>query len=95
MTSRSADLGRVRPEYALPAVAVRLDALASLKERSTVERAAPSLVQPGSYLEPVALRALGAVREDERLLEQAADRSDAMGLSWHAEQTRKLVAPGT
>jgi class 3 adenylate cyclase len=88
-----ADLARVRPEYALPAVAARLDALAALKERSTLERDAPPLLQRGIYLEPFALRALGAVREDERLLEQAADRFNAMGLSWHAAQTRKLVAP--
>jgi hypothetical protein len=88
-----ADLARVRPEYALPAVAARLDALAALRERSTVERDALPLLQRGIYLEPFALRALGAVREDELLIEQAADRFDAMGLNWHAEQTRKLVAP--
>jgi hypothetical protein len=38
------------------------------------------------------LRALGAVREDELLIEQAAGRFDAMGLTWHAEQSRKLFA---
>jgi hypothetical protein len=74
-------------------VAARLDALAASKERSTVERDAPPLLQRGIYLEPFALRALGAVRDDELLIEQAADRFDAMGLNWHAEQTRNLVAP--
>jgi class 3 adenylate cyclase len=87
------DLTRVKHEYALPAAAARLDALAALKDRSLVERDAPPLLQPGTYLEPFALRALGAVREDELLIEQAADHFDAMGLDWHAEQSRKLLAP--
>jgi class 3 adenylate cyclase len=87
------DLARVKQEYALPAAAARLDALAALKDRSLVERDAPPLLQPGTYLEPFALRAVGAVREDELLIQQAADRFDAMGLSWHAEQTRKHLAP--
>jgi hypothetical protein len=83
------DLARVRA----PAAAARLDALAALKERSLVERDAPPLLQPGTYLEPFALRALGAVREDDLLIEQAVDRFAAMGLEWHAEQSRRLLAP--
>jgi hypothetical protein len=86
------DLARVKHEYALPAAAARLDALAALKERSLVERDAPPLLRPGTYLEPFALRALGAVREDELLIGRAADRFDAMGLTWHAEQSRRLLA---
>jgi len=50
----------------------------------------PRSTAAGSYLEPFALRALGAVRDNEMLIDQAADRFDAIGLSWHAEQTRKL-----
>jgi class 3 adenylate cyclase len=87
------DLARVKHEYALPAAAARLDALAALKERSLVERDGPPLLRPGTYLEPFALRALGVVREDELLLAQAADHFDAMGLDWHAAQSRKLLAP--
>jgi hypothetical protein len=49
-------------------------------------------LRPGTYLEPFALRALGAVRQEEVLLKQAVDRFDAMGLTWHAEQTRELLA---
>jgi len=49
-------------------------------------------LRPGTYLEPFALRALGAVREDDLLIEQAVDRFDAIGLNWHAEQSRKLRA---
>ena len=63
-----------------------------MKERSLVERDAKSVLRPGTYLEPYALRALGTVREDELLIEQAVDRFDAMGLKWHADQTRRLVA---
>jgi class 3 adenylate cyclase len=87
------DLVRGQTWYALPAAAARLDALAALKERTQVERDAPPLLRAGTYLEPFALRALGAVREDELLIEQAIDRFNAMGLIWHAEQSRKLLAP--
>jgi hypothetical protein len=86
------NLGRIQHEYALPAGAARLDALAALSKQSAVEREAPAFLRPGIYLEPFALRALGVVREDEVLIEQAADRFAAMGLEWHAEQSRKLLA---
>jgi class 3 adenylate cyclase len=86
------DLARGKTWYALTAAAARLDTLAALKERSLVERDAPKLLQPGTYLEPFALRALGSVREDELLIEEAAGRFDAMGLEWHAEQSRRLLA---
>jgi len=84
------DLGRIQHEYALPAAAARLDALAALQKRSLIEREAPPLMHPRTYLEPFALRALGAVREDELLIGQAIDRFNTMGLIWHAEQSRKL-----
>jgi hypothetical protein len=38
-----------------------------------------------------ALRALGIARDDRALLQQALERFEAMGLSWHAEQTRRLL----
>ena len=34
-----------------------------------------------------------SVCEDGLLIEQAVDRFAAMGLEWHAEQSRKLLAP--
>jgi len=37
------------------------------------------------------LRALGIVREDEALIQQALARFEQMGLDWHAEQTRMLL----
>jgi hypothetical protein len=41
-------------------------------------------------LEPFALRALGLVREDETLVDRAAERFEAFGLAWHAARTRAL-----
>jgi DNA-binding SARP family transcriptional activator len=76
----------------LTPVAARLDALAALGRRGSLERDAPALLKAGTYLEPYALRALGLVREDSTLLEQAADRFDAMSLAWHAAQTRGVLA---
>jgi class 3 adenylate cyclase/tetratricopeptide (TPR) repeat protein len=85
------DLAHGPMSYVLPAAAARLDALAALKKRSLVEREAPPLLQTGTYLEPFALRALGAVRDDDVLIEQAAARFEAIGLNWHAEQTRNAA----
>ena len=44
-----------------------------------------------TYVEPFALRALGQVRGDASLIEQALARFEEMGLEWHAEQTRDLL----
>jgi hypothetical protein len=71
--------------------AARMDALAALRDRRRVEEDAPPLLQAGTYIEPFALRALGIVREDEALVDQARDRLRAMGLDWHAEQTDTLI----
>jgi DNA-binding SARP family transcriptional activator/class 3 adenylate cyclase len=76
----------------LAPVAARLDALAALERRDTLEQDAPPLLRPGTYLEPFALRALGLVRGDPALVEQAADEFEAMALGWHAAQTRNLLA---
>ena len=75
----------------LSPLAARLDALAALGRRHTLERDAPPLMKRGTYLEPYALRALGLVREDSTLLEQAAKRFDAMSLAWHAAHTRGVL----
>jgi hypothetical protein len=52
---------------------------------------APAILRPETYLEPFALRALGFARADHGLIEQAVERFEAMGLDWHAAETRKLV----
>ena len=72
----------------LAPVAARLDALAALGDRKGVETEAPHWLQPDTYLEPFALRALGIVRKESALVERAAARFDAMGLGWHSAQTR-------
>jgi hypothetical protein len=69
-----------------------LDGLAAIRDRRRVEEEAERVLKPGTYLEPFALRALGLVREDEALIEQALARFEAMGLDWYAEETRRLVA---
>jgi hypothetical protein len=56
-----------------------------------VEAKAKLAMQPDTYMEPFALRALGRVRHDQRLIEQAAARFEAMGLQWHAARTRELL----
>jgi len=76
----------------LAGAVARLDALVALGDRERIEAEAPRLVRPGTYLEPFALRALGTVREDESLVEQAAARFEAMGLDRHAAETRALLA---
>jgi len=75
----------------LAPVAARLDALAALGRRETLEHDATPLLQLGTYLEPFALRALGAVRRDETLVVQAAQRFETMGLTWHASRTTALL----
>jgi hypothetical protein len=72
------------------AQAARLDAFVALGDRCRIEEEAPALLRPNSYLEPFALRALGVARQDAELLGQALARFDAMGLDWHAGQTRAL-----
>jgi hypothetical protein len=80
-----------RIQFALPNITARLDALTAAREREAIEREASLFLRPRTYPEPFALRALGVAREDESLIEQAASRFDAMGLPWHAGQTRGLL----
>ncbi|MGH2985126.1 MAG: hypothetical protein ACRDLO_00365 [Solirubrobacterales bacterium] len=68
--------------------AARLDAMAALGPRKDLE-SWPE-IEPGTYVEPFHLRALGVVREDEHLVRRAVDRLEALGLAWHAERTRAL-----
>jgi Arc/MetJ family transcription regulator len=76
--------------YYLSSMATHLDGLAALGELERVEAEAGRLLQPNTYLEPFALRALGVVREDASLIERAAGRFEALGLDWHAARTRAL-----
>jgi hypothetical protein len=77
--------------FGLARLAARLDALAALRDRRRVEEEAPPLLQAGTYIEPFALRALGIVREDETLVDEARECFRGMELDWHAEQTDALI----
>jgi class 3 adenylate cyclase/tetratricopeptide (TPR) repeat protein len=72
--------------------AARCDALVALGAREQIEAEAPHWLQPGTYVEPFALRALGVARDDEALLSEAVARFEALGLDWHAGETRKLLS---
>jgi hypothetical protein len=71
--------------------AALLDALALLGDRDRIEIEAPGWVRPDAYVAPFAVRALGIVRNDTALLSDAIDRFEALGLEWHAEETRRLL----
>ena len=88
---RPARRGSWSQDGGLYALATKLDALIALGRTSEAEEAATSLLQPGTYLEPFALRTLGLVRSDPTLTEQAVERFEAMGLGWHAAKTRALA----
>jgi hypothetical protein len=72
-------------------VSTFLDALAALGDRERIEAEVPNWLQPGTFAEPFALRALGIARGDRALLQQALERFEATDLAWHAEQTRRLL----
>jgi class 3 adenylate cyclase len=68
-----------------------LDALVALGDHERIEAEAPKWLQAGTFGEPFALRALGIARGDQALLQQAVERFETMGLSWHEEQARRLL----
>jgi hypothetical protein len=73
----------------------RLDALIALGRLEEAQEQATRLVQPGTYLEPFALRTLGFVRRDADLMARAAERFEALGLNWYAAQTRDQLRSGS
>ena len=77
--------------FYLSAMAAHLDALAALGARERVVEEATPALQPGTYLEPFALRAQGIVDRDASLIEQSVGRFESFGLPWHAAQTRRLL----
>ncbi|MGH3127312.1 MAG: ATP-binding protein [Gaiellaceae bacterium] len=72
--------------------AARLDAFVALGRHDRIGLEAPELVQPGTTVEPFALRALGVARGDDELLTRADERFAALGLTWHRAQTERLLA---
>jgi hypothetical protein len=71
--------------------AARLDAFIALGQRDRIEDEAPELAQPGTTVEPFALRALGVARNDDELLARADRRFAELGLEWHRGQTERLL----
>jgi len=69
-----------------------VDALVALGDAAAIEDRAPAALRAGPYVEPFALRALGVARRDDALLQDAMGKFEAMGLEWHADETRKLLA---
>jgi hypothetical protein len=72
--------------------AARLDAFVALGRRDSIESEAPQLAQPGTTVEPFALRALGVARGDDELLARADALFAELGLDWHRAQTERLLA---
>jgi class 3 adenylate cyclase/tetratricopeptide (TPR) repeat protein len=78
--------------FDLSSQVLRMEALIQLADSAAIEdEAVPLLEHRRTYLEPFALRALGQVRSDRSLIEQALARFEELGLGWHAEQTRALL----
>jgi class 3 adenylate cyclase len=72
--------------------AARLDAFVALGSHERIEAEAPALAQERTTVEPFALRALGAARNDDELLARADERFAELGLAWHRSQTERLLA---
>ncbi|MDQ2968773.1 MAG: AAA family ATPase [Actinomycetota bacterium] len=77
--------------WAVDGAAARLDALLALGESDRLEKEAASFLDEESYTRPFALRALGILRGDPSLVDQAAARFEALGLAWRAAETRALA----
>jgi hypothetical protein len=90
-TGQLAELASADFDWEWEPVSTFLDALAALGDRERIEAEAPKWLQPGTFAEPFALRALGVARGDQELLGQALERFEAMDLAWHAGQTRRLL----
>ena len=72
-------------------IAARLDAFVALGRADEVVADAERHMQPGTYLEPFALRTLGFARNDSGLIAKAQKRFSALGLDWYAAQTDALA----
>ncbi len=73
-------------------LAARLDALVAIEHRTEIEAEAPALLIPRSYIEAFALRALGWARDDSEMILRAISRFEQMGMTWHADETKRSMA---
>jgi class 3 adenylate cyclase len=78
--------------WGLDGAAARLDALAALGRTRQAELEAAPFLDRESYTRPFALRALGLVRADPSLVDQAVACFESIGLEWRAAETRALAA---
>jgi len=78
-------------EYVIKHALTRETAYVALLDRERIEAEAPKWLRPGTYGEAFAIRALGVARRDRSLIRQAAQRFEAMQLSWHVEQTEDRI----
>ena len=67
------------------------DALVFVRDGEHIESDAPRWIRPDTYVAPFAARALGVARNDRALLGDAIARFEAMGLAWHADETRRMA----
>jgi class 3 adenylate cyclase/tetratricopeptide (TPR) repeat protein len=85
--------GRILPIVGVPAyLSLRLDALVSLGDVERLEleiERQPELTAP--LMQPFVLRARGRMGGRRELVEEAVARFEALGLAWHAQQTRELL----
>jgi class 3 adenylate cyclase len=68
------------------------DALVELGRHEMIEPLTSNFLEHRTYLQPFALRALGQVRGDPKLVERAAALLSEMGLAWHEQQTLARLA---
>jgi hypothetical protein len=73
----------------------RLDVLAALDDVAGVEAEAAPTLGTGDFIDAVAKRALGTVRRDPDLLQQAAQAFMRMGLPAHGTPARVAASRGT
>jgi hypothetical protein len=78
--------------WGVDAAAAGLDALVALGDRARVEAEAAPYLEAESYTHPFAVRALGVVQGRRDLVEEALARFEALGLEWHAAETRSLLS---
>ena len=75
-----------------PTITTYLDLLVDLGDAARAEELAARMADACAYSRPFGLRALGRVRGDDSLVREAAGLFEALGLRWHADQTRAALS---
>ena len=74
------------------AITTYLELLVRLGEAGKVEELGTRMAEAGAYFRPFALWALGQVRDDPRMVMEAAALFDTLTLHWHAGQARASLS---